>query len=250
MPRWISLAVLWPILGALAWVGVGGVGGAGGDPVALAARRPGDLVENPAAHLGKTVDVDIVEPLIGPTTAARLATAEYGQVRVDSPDSRSADLSLVPATFRLDDADRYQKRFDRVLLPPLRVRGEFLEDRELSSSGRRRSYVIRVLLAQPLPKSTPIPVGSVADLLRDRARFDRATIEIEGELETRFEVSALEKVIWLARYPDAHVQGAPEKPWGRRRVRVVGVLFAKEGARYGHLGGYQLQLVATRVDDL
>ena len=245
MPRWIPLAVRWLVLGALAATGVGG---AGGQAAALAALRPGDLVENPAAHLGKTVEVDIVEPLIGPATAAQLATAEYGQVRVDSPDARDADLSLVPTTFRLDDADRYRKRFDRVLLPPRRVRGEFLEDR--GQGGSRRSFVIRVLLADPLPRSEPIRVSSVADLLRDPERFDRATIEIEGELETRFEVSAFEQVVWLTRFRDARVHGASEKPGGKRRVRVVGVLFAKKGARYGHLGGYALQLVAARIDYL
>lgn len=216
---------------------------AGSDP--RAPVRPGDLLAEAPALIGHRVQVDIVESLIGPSTPERLATAEYGQVRVSVPEG--GELSLVPAAFRLDDPDRYRHRFDRVLLSPLRVRGELLEDPELLR-GERRSYVIRVEAIEPLALPAPIRVASVDELLADPARFDRATIEIEGTHETRFEVSALEGKIWLSRTADAKVLGAPKPGAPSHRVRVVGTLFSKPGAHYGHLGGYPLMLLAREIE--
>lgn len=207
--------------------------------------RPGELLAEAPALIGRRVEIDIVESLIGPSTPERLATAEYGQVRVSLPEG--GELSLVPAAFRLDDPDRYRRRFDRVLLPPLRVRGELLEDPELRR-GERRSYVIRVEAIEPLAVPAPIRVASADELLADPARFDRATIEIEGTYEKRFEVSALDRKIWLSRAADAKVIGAPKPGASLERVRVVGTLFSKPGARYGHLGGYPLMLVARQIE--
>lgn len=210
-----------------------------------APMRPGELLAEAPALTGRRVEVDIVESLIGPSTPERLATAEYGQVRVSLPEG--GELSLVPAAFRLDDPDRYRRRFDRVLLPPMRVRGELLEDPELRR-GERRSYVIRVEAIEPLALAAPIRVATVDELLADPARFDRATIEIEGTYEKRFEVSALERKIWLSRAADAKVIGAPKPGAPKHRVRVVGTLFSKPGAHYGHLGGYPLMLVAREIE--
>lgn len=214
-------------------------------PEPSAPMRPGELLAEAPALIGRRVEIDIVESLIGPSTPERLATAEYGQVRVSLPEG--GELSLVPAAFRLDDPDRYRRRFDRVLLPPLRVRGELLEDPELRR-GERRSFVIRVEAIEPLALPAPIRVASVDELLADPARFDRATIEIEGTYEKRFEVSALERRIWLSRAADAKVIGAPESGAPKQRVRVVGTLFSKPGAHYGHLGGYPLMLLAREIE--
>jgi hypothetical protein len=220
---------------------------AGAVDLELARVGPGALLAKAEYFVGRTVEVDIVESLRGPATAEQLARAEYGQVRVAIPDFGGADLSLVPAGFRLEDPDRYRLRFDHVLAPPLRVRGELLEDPELRR-GERRSYVIRVESIEPLPSPAPIRVASVDELLADPARFDRAIVEIEGTHETRFEVSALEKKIWLSTASDARVVGTPARGATKHRVRVVGTLFSKPGAHYGHLGGYPLMLVAREIE--
>lgn len=211
--------------------------------------RPTELIVEPGQFLGRSVEIDIFEPLRGPSTPEQLARAEYGQVRVVIPDFGGAELSLVPSGFRLEDPDRYRLRFDRVLAPPLRVRGELLEDPELRR-GERRSYVLRVESIEPLPAPAPVRVVSVDELLADPARFDRATIEIEGTYETRFEVSTLEKKIWLSTAPDARIVGSPTRGATKHRVRVVGLLFSRPGAHYGHLGGYPLMLVAREIEYL
>jgi hypothetical protein len=205
------------------------------------------LVERAEAHLGSTASVDIVEPLYGPSTPEMVTSSEYGQVRVGAPDSAGGELSLVPEAFRLADPDRYKNKFDRVLRSPLRVRGELLEDVELSRPNRR-ALVLRVLAIEPLVLPAPIKVSSVDELLADPGRFDRAVIEIEGEHTRGFEKSSLEGKIWLSTYPDAEIVPRPVTGTGRNRVRAVGVLFSKPGARYGHLGGYPMMLVATRLE--
>ena len=63
-------------------------------------------------------------------------------------------------------------------------------------------------------------------------------------------MSRLAGKIWLSTAPDAEIDRPPAERGGRHRVRVVGVLFAREGAHYGHLGGYPLMLVATRIQYL
>lgn len=217
-----------------------------------AVLRPTTLIEHSESHLRTTVQVDIVETLQGPRTADALASSEYGQVRVAVPDATGGELSLVAERFRLDDPNRYRLRFDRVLRSPLRVRGELLEDVELSRP-RRKALVLRVLSIEPLELPPPVKVASVDELLANRARFDRRVIEIEGEHERGFEKSRLGGKIWLSFAPDAEIVNAPAggpTPRGRNRVRVVGVLFAREGAHYGHLGGYPLMLVASRVEYL
>ncbi|MFN7940234.1 MAG: hypothetical protein U0X73_01435 [Thermoanaerobaculia bacterium] len=225
----------------------GPAGGAAG--VAPAPLRADRLVEQVDRHLGQMVEIDIVEPLSGPSTPEQLARVEFGQVRVEIPDASGAQLSLVPRTFRLDDPNRYRQRFDRVLASPLRVRGDLLEDPELKA-GKRRALVLRVESVTLLPPAPVVKVASVAELLADRERFDRATIELEGDYASRFEVSALAGEIWLEAAPGAKVLGTPSHGFGTRRVRVVGTLFAKPGARYGHMGGYAMLLVAREIEYL
>ena len=181
---------------------------------------PGDVIESADSHLGRTVVVDVVEPLSGPSSPEALARLEYGQVRINVPDARGGELSLVPEVFRLADPDRYKKKFDRVLVSPLRLRGELLEDSELSRPGRR-ALVLRVLAIEPLELPPPIRVAAVEEILADRERFDRAVVEIEGDYESRFEVSRLAGKIWLSSYPDAEIVNPPATRQSRHRVRVV-----------------------------
>lgn len=211
--------------------------------------RPGELLAQAERWAGSVVEIEIVERLAGPPTLERLAKAEYGQVRVELPEGASSEISLVPPAFRLEDPARYRQRFDRVLVAPLRVRGELLEDRELRR-GAHRSYVIRVERAEVLPSAPPIRVGSVAELRADRTRFDRATIQIEGSYVSAFEKSALENEIWLSQAAGARIVGEPRRDGKAQQVRVVGVLFAAPGAHYGHLGGYAFELSAREIEYL
>jgi hypothetical protein len=210
-------------------------------------HRPAELIEHPDRWLGTDVYVEIVESLEGPATMEQLARAEYGQVRVRVPEAPATSLSLVPAEFRLDDPDRYRKRFDRVLRSPLLVHADLLEDPELRR-GARRSLVLRVRSIETLPQPEPVRVSGIAELLADPRRFDRSVIEIEGMHVSRFEVSALDSKIWLERAPDARVVGTATAGWGARRVRVIGTLFSKPDAHYGHLGSYPLLLVAREIE--
>lgn len=227
-----------------------GLGAPGLAAESNAPLRPAAVVEKFDSLLGQTIQVDVVEPLHGPSTEEALAGLEYGQIRIDVPDASGGELSLVPEAFRLSDPERYKKKFDRVLTSPVRIRGDLLEDLELSRPNRR-ALVLRVLSIEVLELPAPIKVSSVDELLVDRARFDRQVIEIEGEHERGFEKSRLAGKIWLSFAPDVEIVNAPAggpTPRGRNRVRVVGVLFSREGAHYGHLGGYPLMLVASRVE--
>ena len=57
-------------------------------------------MEKPDNYLNQTVDVEILEPLYGPSRPEDLARAEYGQVEVRFPEGMSETLSLVPAAFK------------------------------------------------------------------------------------------------------------------------------------------------------
>lgn len=68
-----------------------------------------------------------------------------------------------------------------------------------------------------------------------------------------FEVSTLDGDIWLGCEPGCERSGEPnERHRGRstHRVRVTGLLYAKPGARYGHLGSCGFQLDASKIEYL
>ena len=67
----------------------------------------------------------------------QLARLEYGQVEIRIPEGLNGRLSLVPQAFRMNDPNRYRQKFDRVIESPVRVRGEFLSDDEMSKAQRR-----------------------------------------------------------------------------------------------------------------
>jgi hypothetical protein len=123
----------------------------------------------------------------------------------------------------------------------------------MTKSLHRPFYVIRVATWEPIAREAPTAVHSLAELKANPAQWDRRRIVYEGIYENRFEVSALDKEIWLGFERNAELIGKPSEPNnGSRinRVRVTGLLFAKPGALYGHLGGYSFELVASKVEFL
>jgi hypothetical protein len=207
--------------------------------------RPGDLLAQPARFVGRRVRVDIVEPLEGgPEAPEQIASSEFGYYRVAVPDSGGGRLSLVAPAFRLQDAARYHAKFDRVLAPPLRVEGDFLDDTDNASSpDADHAYVLRVTRAEPLDLGAPVRITSV-EALGTEGRYDRALVEIAGDVRRGFEVSAIEGKIWVssAAYRD-HALGRPSSPGSH-----VGILYARKGARFGHLGAYSYELIVPRND--
>lgn len=101
---------------------------------------------------------------------------------------------------------------------------------------------------EPLPLPVPVKVAAAEELLANRPRFARATIEISGTFESRSEVAALEKKIWLSQASNARNLGKPDREKTLQAVRVVGVHFAAPEAHYGHLGAYPLMLVAREIE--
>ncbi len=187
-------------------------------------------------------------------TPAALATSEYVKYQIQIPEAMAGtELSLVTSAFQLNDPKRYRHKFDKVVTSPLKVRGEFLSDEDLAKQSRRPSYVIRVASWDPVPLSAAEVVPSLAALQANPARFNRKLIVYEGMYQYGFEISALDKEIWLATRNDTVITGPPPLAPGRpapQRVRVTGVLFAKPGARYGHLGGYKFELLPSKVEYL
>jgi hypothetical protein len=214
--------------------------------------RPADLLANAGRYLHRTVEVEIVEPLDGPATPEMLSRSGYGQVGIRIPEGAGGNLSLVPSTFRLEDPERYHRKFDRVIESPVRVRGELLRDEELSKAYRRPAYVIRVATIAALPLGPPQRLSSLKEIQSDPARWDRKLITYEGTYKYGFEISSLDGEIWLSIAPGAAVEGSPSdrSNLSSNHVRVTGILFAKPGASYGHLGGYHYELVASKVEYL
>ena len=207
--------------------------------------RPSELIENADNYLNQTVELEIVEPLYGPSKPEDLAKVEYGQVQVHIPEGSNGTLSLVPQAFKATDPNRYRNKFGHVIESPIRVKGELLKDDEMSKATRRPVYVFRVLSMESLVMGPPQKV-SKADL----AQSDRKQIEYEGTYETGFEVSALDRDIWLETTPNTNIIKSGNVGSNANRVRVTGILFARPGAHYGHLGGYKFQLTASKMEYL
>jgi len=117
--------------------------------------RPSDLIENADNYLNQTVELEIVEPLYGPSKPEDLARVEYGQVQVRIPEGGNGTLSLVPQAFKATDPNRYRNKFDRVIESPVRVKGELLKDDEMSKATHSPVYVVRVLSMDPLVMGPP-----------------------------------------------------------------------------------------------
>lgn len=214
--------------------------------------RPTDLITSPETYLGKSVDLLIVEPLYGAASEAALKSVEYGQMEVMIPDAVGANLNLVPAAFKPEDPNRFHNKFDRVLQSPVRVKGDFLKDAEMTESMHRPYYVIRVTSWEPAALEAPMVVKSLAEIKSDPSKWDRKRIVYEGIYENRFEVSAIDKEIWLDFQANTKIVGPQPQPGSGQtsRVRVTGFLFAKPDARYGHLGGYKFEILASKLEFL
>ena len=214
--------------------------------------RPSELIEEASTYLNHSVEVEILEPLYGPANAEQLARVGYGQVEVRIPEGASGRLSLVPQAFKVSDPNRYRQKFDQIIESPVRVRGEFLKDEEMSQAEHRPVFVIRVSSIEPVALGQPEKVRSLSDIESDPARWDRKLIIYEGVYETRFEVSSLDGVIWLEAAANATIIKPTNSTAVARanRVRVTGILFSKPGARYGHLGGSKFQLIASKIEYL
>ena len=225
-----------------------------GSPAQSQKKRlhPTELIENANTFLNQSVDVEILEPLYGPSSPAELARVEYGQVEIRIPEGMSGRVSLVPEAFKGNDPNRYRHKFDRVFESPVQVRGEFLKDEEMSSSEHRPVYVIRVSSVEPIVLGSPEKVSSLNEIKADPARWDRKQIVYEGIYQNRFEVSALDE-IWLEPALKATIIGQPldtTPSMQSNRVRVTGILFSRPGAHYGHLGGYKFQILASKIEYL
>jgi hypothetical protein len=207
-----------------------------------------DLLDAPKRFVNQTLDVDIVEPISG------YADPTYGQLCVEIPEAGSCELALVTPAFKPNDPDRYKHRFDQKLTAPVHVRGEFLSDDDLARQTHLPAYVIRVSSAEAIPTQPPEPVASVSELLEHREHFDRRNVVIEGTWETGFEKSTLDEQVWLSSERGAEVVGTASPATGRgiarNRVRVIGLLFARPNARYGHLGSAKMELRASRIEYL
>jgi hypothetical protein len=195
--------------------------------------RPGDILDHPDRFLGHLVDLDIVEPLEGPQTEAARSSAEYGFYRVRIPDAVGTEVSLVPAGYTPRDERRYRLTFDTVLQAPLHVRGDVLLDPTLTP----KAYVVRVVASRALDLGPPVRVGDVSTLVDDR--YDRKLVEVEGEARSAFEVAAIGQNVWVS--GGTYRPGTFPPPSSANGH--VGILFAKKGAMYGHLGGYKYELV-------
>jgi hypothetical protein len=103
-----------------------------------------------------------------------------------------------------------------------------------------------------LPLGPPQKVSSLKEIQADPARWDRKLITYEGVYRYGFGISALDRDIWLEIAPGAAVEGRPAGRSGisSNYVRVTGILFAKPGASYGHLGGYRFELLASKIEYL
>ncbi len=214
--------------------------------------RPIELIENATNFLNRSVEVEILEPLYGSSRPEDLARAEYGQVEIRIPEGMSGRVSLVPEAFKVNDPNRYRHKFNQVIDSPIRVRGEFLRDDELGNSEQRPVYVIRVSAIEPIILGPPEKVQSLNDIKSDPARWDRKQIIYEGIYRHGFEVSALDQ-IWLETSRSASIIGKPSDSnsgSGLDRVRVTGILFSRPNSHYGHLGGYQFLLLASKVEYL
>lgn len=211
--------------------------------------RPSELIENANTYLNQTVDLEILEPLYGPSRPEDLVRAEYGQVEVRIPEGARGTLSLVPAAFKVTDPNRYRNKFDRVIESPVRVKGELLSDDEMSKATRRPAYVVRVLSMEPIVMGPPDRIASLDVIKTDPAQWDRKQILYEGIYRTGFEVSVLDEM-WLDTAPNTKIIKSGSVGSQANRVRVTGILFARPGARYGHLGGYRFQLTASKIEYL
>ena len=242
-----------PLLGVAVLLTLSWLAAVGGLRAAARPMRPLELLDRAGIYVGREIDLEVVEPLGQATTPEALAASTYGSVEIQIPEAPGAQLKLVPAAWNPGDPKRFEHKFDRVLPSPLRVHGVLFSDDEMAKDMRRPYWVIRVVRVEPLDLGTPERVPSLAAITADPTRWDRRLVTYEGDYRYAFEVMALDGKIWLEGGPGVTVVGKPvtrNKPLGTDHVRATGVLYAHPGARYGHLGGYPFELVASKLEYL
>lgn len=211
--------------------------------------RVPELVQHAKTYLNQSVDVEILEPMYGAATPEELARVEYGNVLVHVPEGMDGTLSLVPASFKPTDPNRYRNKFDRVIQSPVRVKGQLLHDDDMSKCWRRPAYVIRVSAIEPLDLGQPEKVSSLDAIKSDPAKWDRKYVLYEGIYKTGFELSALDGDIWLETGRNAEIIKTGSIGSQENRVRVTGILFSR-GGHYGHMGYSKFQITATKIEYL
>ena len=113
----------------------------------------------------------------------------------------------------------------------------------------RPVYVVRVLSMEPIVMGPPHKIASLDVIKTDPAQWDRKQILYEGIYQTGFEVSVFDEK-WLEYYDWRECIKSSSVGTKANRVRVTGIIFARPGAHYGHLGGYRFQLTASKIEYL
>jgi hypothetical protein len=206
-----------------------------------------DVCDAPEHYIDRVLDVDVVEPMWSSEPNAR------NEHWVEIPELGSQTFALV-----IDGP---------AFAPPFRARGEFMRrgDRPtwfFRAGGREapwQSYVLHVTSIAPLPEEPLLVLTSEAELFGNAAHFDRRRVVYEGAWVTGFETSSLDRHIWLSfdhgtkivgTLPPRRDRNDPGLRWTTQRVRATGLLFAHPGALYGHMGGYQAELHASKLEML
>jgi hypothetical protein len=207
--------------------------------------RVSDLLSAPDAYLGREVVVDLVEDLEGPRTPEALATVQYGAVDVRTPGFGS--LSLVPEPFEMSNPSRYLTKFDHVVVGPVEVRGTFERD---DDPQLHKPYVLVVRSMRPLDLGAPVPAPPIAEVLAHRADWDGKYVVYEGIFRSSFELASIDGKLWLGGTATTERVGEPNPPVkevSTTKVRVTGIIYAREGHRYGHMGVGQAEIVAYKI---
>lgn len=207
-----------------------------------------ELLKTPDRYLGKTVDVQIAERL-WPSTPEAQTSPSSGSIQVLNADLDAKVLRLVTSIYRQDNPDRFRDKFDRVMIPPLRVKGEFLLDREMTESSHLPYYVIRVLSWEGAPVQAPVAL-TLSQIKVDPAKWDRKRVIYEGVHSEGFELSVLDQEIWLDVTNETLIEGKPVPQEGCCQVRVTGTLFSNPSRRYGHINHYPFAIEAAKLEYL
>jgi hypothetical protein len=209
------------------------------------------IADDPRAYIGRDLEVDIMEPIQGPTTNDERLHDYDRHYRVELRESQEGEkegsdteIRLVPAGYRVDDPKRRELMFDTVMTAPLRVRGRLVDESEDHSHP-----VVAIVVTQwwPLDLGAPIRVTSPAAV---GPWLDRKLIELHGKYIQGFESSAVGPV-WVYPVP-AYLEASV--PAASSPDVLVGVLFAKAGPRYGkrgrgygHMGMYRAEILVSKL---
>ncbi|MFZ1654763.1 MAG: hypothetical protein WBO92_00080 [Candidatus Moraniibacteriota bacterium] len=226
----------------------------------------GDLSVNRQAYNGHPIEIiDYMDtgPLPSPNGTKKYT--EY--IKILSPDYvRGLDLVYPP--FTTDDPARYAR-----VAPLYRgeqrvsIKGKFVIDLMKTPTRPIENDVIVVdhfdILPFPEPEKGVITKEIFSQMIEDGsiASLNRKRITYEGEYGSGFEVSLLDKLIWvnfietemgnavdeLERFMRTHSEMKKEDGQMKSKVRVTGVLYATPGQRYGHLGRTLYQMMVDTV---